>query len=198
MLGSISPFGERARGQRWWLTFAAYGVASAAAGLLLGGVLGLAGSAALPSSRVGSTPRLAILAAVLLAGALVESGTLGRPLPTTHRQVSEEWLHRYRGWVYGAGFGFQLGLGVATIVSTPAVYATFLTALVSGSAGAGAAVGAAFGLLRASSLLLVLPARDTARLYRVDGLLRRWDRPATRTAAAVQLALGAVAAGLAL
>ena len=34
------------------------------------------------------------------------------------RQVNEDWMARYRGWAYGAGFGLQLGLGVVTIVTT--------------------------------------------------------------------------------
>src|SRR4249919_1505358 len=80
-------------------------------------------------------------------GALLERS--GRAIPSWHRQVNEDWLTQYRGWVYGLGFGVQLGLGVVTIVTTAAVYLTWVAAFVSGSAAIGAAVGAAFGLARA-------------------------------------------------
>jgi len=61
-----------------------------------------------------------------------------------HRQVDDGWLPRYRGWVYGAGFGLQLGLGVVTIVTTAAVPAVWLLALLTASPSHGAAVGLAF------------------------------------------------------
>ena len=32
------------------------------------------------------------------------------------------WLGRYRSWVYGLGFGVQLGAGVTTVVVSSAVY----------------------------------------------------------------------------
>ena len=33
-------------------------------------------------------------------------------LPVHHRQVNERWLDQFRPWVYGAGFGWQIGDGV--------------------------------------------------------------------------------------
>ena len=61
---------------------------------------------------------------MLLAAALVvDVSPLRRRLPTTRRQVNEDWMGRYRGWVYGGAFGAQLGSGVATIVTSAAVYA---------------------------------------------------------------------------
>ena len=44
--------------------------------------------------------------------------------------MNEEWLTSYRGWVYGAGFGAQLGTGVVTIVTSPIVYGVVLLAVV--------------------------------------------------------------------
>jgi hypothetical protein len=38
-------------------------------------------------------------------------GPSGSGCPSWQRQVDERWLTTYRGWVYGAGFGFQLGAG---------------------------------------------------------------------------------------
>lgn len=44
MLSSITPLGERGRGNRWWLTVAAYTVGSVLAGALVGTVAGAIGS----------------------------------------------------------------------------------------------------------------------------------------------------------
>ena len=75
-------------------------------------------------------------------GALAFDATpLGRRLPTTRRQVNEDWMARYRGWVYGVAFGAQLSVGVATVVTSAAIYAAALGALLCGTAAAGAAVG---------------------------------------------------------
>ena len=49
--------------------------------------------------------RVAALAGVVAAGLWLDLGILGLRLPTTRRQVNEDWLGRYRGWVVGVGFG---------------------------------------------------------------------------------------------
>ena len=41
--------------------------------------------------------------------------------PFLCRQVNEAWLSKYRPWVYGGGFGWQIGAGVTTYVMTAAV-----------------------------------------------------------------------------
>jgi hypothetical protein len=69
--------------------------------------------------------------------------------------VNEDWLNRYRGWAYGTGFGIQLGMGVATTVTTATVYLTLVGELLVGSAAAGALIGATFGIVRAVPLLAV-------------------------------------------
>jgi Cytochrome C biogenesis protein transmembrane region len=192
MLGSISPFGERTRNQRWWVTVVAYLIGSTASGVAFGAALGLVGSVAL--SWMGTAARLAVLGAAVGIGLALDLGAFGRSLPTVHRQVNEDWLHRYRGWVYGLGFGAQLGLGVATIVTTSAVYATWVAALLSGSAAAGALIGGTFGLFRAAVLLLTVTARSPDRAYRIDGRMQRWAAPARRTAYALQATLLVAAA----
>jgi hypothetical protein len=192
MLGSISPFGERTRNQRWWVTVVAYLIGSTAAGVAFGAALGLVGSPAL--SWMGTAARLAVLGAVVGIGLALDLGAFGRSLPTVHRQVNEDWLHRYRGWVYGLGFGAQLGLGVATIVTTSAVYATWSAALLSGSAAAGALIGGTFGLLRAAVLPLTVTARSPDRAYRIDGRMQHWAAPVRRTAYVLQATLLVAAA----
>ena len=134
MLSSIHPLGERARGNRWWLTVIAYLVASTASGLLAGTVLGVIGrvwSASLVGP--GATTPLLLTAVACLVGVLMDGGGAKAPrLPGVRRQVNEDWLNRYRGWVYGAGFGLQLGLGVVTIVTTAAIYLTGMLAVATG------------------------------------------------------------------
>jgi hypothetical protein len=82
---------------------------------------------------------------------LIDIGLLR--LPTIHRQVNEDWLTQYRGWVYGAGYGFQLGVGIVTIVTTAAVYLTLAGELLVGSVAGGALIGLTFGAMRAAPLL---------------------------------------------
>src|SRR2546423_14617654 len=118
MLASIRPRGERGRARRWGLTVSAYLVGSLAGGALLGGALGALGSPLRAHVRPGGATWAGLVAAGGLAGVLVDAGVGGLRVPTIRRQVDEDWLHRYRGWVYGVGFGFQLGAGLLTIVTS--------------------------------------------------------------------------------
>src|SRR6266542_2787419 len=126
MLGSITPLGERGRGQRWGLTVVAFFVGSTAGAAAVGALLGLAGRAAMGTG--GLRERLIFLTAAIGVGAALDARILGVRLPTVRRQVNEDWLHRYRGWVYGLGFGVQLGVGFSTVVAISAVYGAFAAA----------------------------------------------------------------------
>jgi len=120
---------------------------------------------------------------VALGVALLYDATpLRGRLPTTRRQVNEDWLTRYRGWVYGVAFGAQLGVGVATIVTSAAIYATGAVAFLCGDPAIGAAIGAVFGVVRAMSLLPAHGARDgegLVELHRRLGALELYVRRAT-------------------
>jgi len=190
MLASINPLGERARERRWGVTVAAYLLGSTAAAALFGAVLGSLGHA-LPL-RAGPT---ALLVVMLTALALaVDLGVGGLRLPTVHRQVDKDWLGRYRGWVVGAGFGVQLGLGVVTIVNTAAVYLMLALALLTGSVAAGALVGATFGLVRGLVILVVARVRRPDQLRIALRRVNAWRPLSERVGIAVQ-ALVLVAAG---
>jgi hypothetical protein len=187
MLSSIHPLGERARGNRWWLTVIAYLVASTASGLLAGMVLGLTGRVVGILVGHGATTPLLLTAVACLVGALMDGGGAKAPrLPGVRRQVNEDWLNRYRGWVYGAGFGLQLGLGVVTIVTTAAIYLTGMLAVATGwlapgwsaALAGGAAVGAAFGLARALPLLLRARTNQPDRLRQAHRRLVAHDQTA--------------------
>ncbi len=175
MLASITPLGERSRGFSWGVTASAFAVGAVGAGALAGAAAGALGSLA-PDGTWRDIAALALLALALV----VDASPLRRRLPTTRRQVNEDWLTRYRGWVYGIGFGAQLGTGLATIVTSAAVYAAALGALLCGTVAAGAAVGATFGVIRALSLLPARVATDPAGLVRLHDRLGRAEAPARR------------------
>lgn len=168
MLSSIHPLGERARHNRWGLTVAAHVMGSWAGGVA---AFTLAASAGLllPSGLVW----VAAVAAVVAVAVEVR----GRGVPGPRRQVNEDWLHRYRGWVYGVGFGFQLGTGLMTIVTTSAVYLALALTALSHSVGAGVAVGSVYGVARSLPLLAGRRVRDAAALAALHRRLRDLARP---------------------
>ena len=192
MLASINPLGERARRNRWWLTATAYVAGSVAGGAALGGLAGAAG--ALLSAPWRPPARAVAPVAALLCLAAAGSDLTGRRPPSWRRQVNEDWLAVYRGWVYGGGFGVQLGAGVLTIVTTATVYLTFALALLSASAPAGAAVGAAFGLSRALPLAAMAGVDRPEALRRFHARMQAALPAARRAAAAVAVAAGVVVA----
>lgn len=192
MLGSITPLGERGRGSRWWVTVTAYVLGSTLAGVAVGSGLGSLGASF--ADRTPVTARLAVVALAVIAGLLVDVGSFGLRVPTVRRQVDEGWRAGYRGWVWGFGYGIQLGAGVVTVVTTSTVYVTWLAAALSGSAVAGALIGTTFGFARAIPVLSVAGVRRPDQLLHVDAVLVRWAAPARRATYGV----GAVVACLAL
>ena len=190
MLASITPLGERGRGNRWTITAAVFIAASAGAGAALGAVLGLLGSVLLDHVAIGW--RLGLLGVALAVGVVWE---LGRgTVPGPRRQVNERWLDDYRRWIYAAGFGAQLGTGVVTIVVTSAVYGVWAAALVSAHPAAGAAIGAAAGAMRGATLLAGARSTTPQRLLSLHERLRHIHGPVRRGTLTAQLALVAVAA----
>jgi hypothetical protein len=173
MLASITPLGERSRGSSWNVTVSAFAIGALGAGALGGAALGALGSL-LPGSEHA---RAIVLIAVLAVTAGFDATPLRRRLPSSRRQVNEDWLGRYRGWVYGVGFGAQLGFGVVTVVTSGAVYAAVACAVLCPSAAAGALVGLCFGAVRALSLLPARRARDPESLVALHRRLQELDGP---------------------
>src|SRR4051794_32336867 len=187
MLASITPLGERSRGFTWWHTATAFAVGAIGAGLGIGVLLGALGALLLGEPRPG------IVLAIVALAALADLAGL-RP-PSSRRQVNENWLGRYRGWVYGVGYGGQLGVGVATIVTTAATYAALALAFVCGSPSLGALIGGTYGAVRAASLLQARGVADTSALMALHRRLLALRRPVRRGTLALELlALAAVAA----
>jgi|SRR5579872_4129116 len=190
MLSSITPLGERGRGSIWAVTVAAFALGATAAGAVAGAVAGLLGSLAVPAG-VGAHGRLAALAAALAVAAALD-GLRRSPLGP-RRQVNERWLDEFRGWVYGVGFGAQLGLGLTTVVTSAATYAALLAAILTRDPLAGAAVVGSFGLVRGLSPLAAARVRSPAALFGLHTALARWSAR-SRVMAIAGLALASLAA----
>jgi hypothetical protein len=180
MLTSITPLGERSRGHRYAVTLTAYVLGCLLGAATTGLVLGALGSA-LPA-----LPALVLAGIACLAAALADASGW---LPLGRRQVDEDWLTRYRGWVYGLGFGYQLGLGVVTIVTSAATVAALAVMLLTQSPLTGMLVGLVFGGARALPALLLGRAASHGELRTLAAGLERRAPVAARTTTTA-LALG--------
>jgi hypothetical protein len=188
MLSTVTPLAEQGRGHRYWSTAAWFVVGSTVGGATLG--IGAAMLAAIVAWADLSTN--AALAAGAIAAIVTASSDLrlfGVHLPIHPRQVNELWLNKFRPWVYGAGFGWQIGVGFATYIMTGAVYLTVVLAALTGSPAIGFAIGVTFGLCRGLAILLGATITSTERLMAFH---RRFDslaEPVRRGVIGVQLAV---------
>lgn len=178
MLSSIHPFGERSRNSRWWLTVAAYGAGSISGGAVSGTVFGAIGQLAL--QPIPPAAALFALGGVAALAAAADRGLVPVRPPGPRRQVNERWLMAYRGWVYGLGFGFQLGLGLATIVTTMTVWSAWAAAALTADWRAGLAIGAVFGAVRASVILAGARVETPAALRRLHRRIAAGAEPVQR------------------
>lgn len=189
MLASITPLGERARHAKWPATAAVYVLGTVAGGAALAALAGLAGSVVLGSAALRL--RVALVGVALAVGLAVELARGSVPGP--RRQVNEQWLGRYRSWVYGLGFGVQLGAGVTTVVVTSAAYVVPVAAFASASWETGAAIGAVAGALRGATVLASGWITTPERLMRFHDRVRAWQRPVRAIVLLTQLAFAALA-----
>jgi hypothetical protein len=177
MLASITPLGERGRQSTWAVTVTAFALGASAAGAGAGAALGAVGDAFVP---VGGREA----AVVGLLAAALALDLLAPAVPGPRRQVNERWLDEYRGWVYGLGYGAQLGLGVTTIVSSAALYAALGAAFLAGPAG-GAVIVGCFGAVRGLTPLAASHVRTPGQLMAVHRGLDRWRVPVHRGSTAL-------------
>lgn len=198
MLSTITPMAERGRGHRFSVTATWFVLGAVLGGLTLGSAAALlaAGVAALDLSTTATVGAAAVVAAL---GAMVDAGTFGRKPPFFRRQVDDAWLAKYRAWVYGGGFGWQIGVGLATYIMTAGVVVTALLAMLTGSPLAALGIGAFFGLCRGLAVLLGARITSPAALGAVHQTLDRLEAPVRWGVAGVQaaasVALGLVAWG---
>jgi sulfite exporter TauE/SafE len=132
--------------------------------------------------------------ALLALAAAIELRLVPLGLPSLRRQVNENWLNMYRGWVVGVGFGFQLGLAVVTIITSPAIHAMLAIAFLTHSPAAGLLVGVAFGVARTLPLLTTMRVTSPDRLVRLHTMFLAASRPANGVVAAVLVTSAVVAA----
>ncbi len=193
MLSQITPLAESGRGYkfastaRWFI-----------AGATLGGVtLGcaIAGAAiAFAGASVSTNTALVVTAGLSLACASVDARLFGFGPPFLRRQVNQDWLSNYRSWVYGGGFGWQIGVGVTTYVMTAAVALTFAIGALTGNVLAALAIGAMFGLARGLAVLLTRRVRTPAELIAFHRRFDAWGEPVRQSVIGVQLVVAVVAA----
>lgn len=192
MLSSITPLSEAGRGHRYWATVSWFVAGSLLGGLTLGGVAAL-GAMAVGSLGLSATASGAL---VVLAGVVTLASDLkvgGFHLPANPRQVERIWLDRYRSWVYGLGFGWQLGVGVATYVMSASVYLMVVVAAATGEPLLALSIVTMFGLLRGLAILPAAGVRSPADLGELHRRIER-SRPASRVVAIIgQIAVLTVA-----
>ena len=190
MLASITPLGERGRRSRWSITVTAFLLGATVAGAVEGAVLGLIGSLLLGDS-VGTQARLLVLTGGLVLAALLE--VLLPAVPGPNRQVNERWLDEFRGWVYGLGFGAQLGLGITTVVTSAATYVAMFVAFLAADPAWGALVLGVFGAIRGVTPLLAARVRGPEQLRAFHGRFERLRGAVGPVSVACLLGMSAVA-----
>lgn len=194
MLSTITPIGELGRGNRWGAS-AAWFIAGATLGgatLALGAALLAAGVAALDLSGEALVGIAALLAAVTASSDLALGGFR---LPSHIRQVNERWLEQYRPWVYGGGFGWQIGVGLATYVTTAAVYLMLALAALTASPAAAFGVVTGFGFVRGLAVLLGRNLTSFERMAALHKRLHELLPTAQRAIVAVQAVVLVIAVG---
>jgi hypothetical protein len=205
MLSTVTPIAEHTRGHRFAVT-ASWFVAGAIAG---GATLG-AGTALIATGVAVLDPSdaatLAVAAVVSALAAAHDASVFGVRLPAHTRQVNERWLDRYRGWVYGLGFGWQIGVGLATYITTAGVYLVVALGALSTSAAVALLVGITFGTVRGLAVLLGARITTPDRLFAFHRRFGALDAVSRRVMIGVEcaalivcawVALGAPAAALA-
>jgi hypothetical protein len=193
MLSTITPLGEAGRGNRfrttaiWFILGATLGGATLGVGAaVLAAIVGVLG--------VTTTTALALAAVLAVVSAVADAGLFGIRIPYHRRQVNELWLDDYRSWVYGSGFGFQIGLGFATYIMSSALVLLVALAALTGNPLTAIAVGILFGFARG---LGVLPGARLTTPAKLAGFHQRFDARAAASrqlVIAVQLAVAVVAA----
>ena len=193
MLSQINPIAEAGRGRRYRRTAGWFVAGATTGGLCLGGAC--AGLAALVDrSAISSRQALGAGAAAALAAAVVDARLLGFGPPFIRRQVNENWLSRYRSWVYGSGFGWQIGVGFSTYVMTAAVPLTVVLAVLGAEPAFALAVGTLFGVARGSTVFLSASLRTQDALFAFHRRFAARGEALRRSVIVVQLVAATVAA----
>lgn len=196
MLSQLTPLGERSRGRRFGVTAAWFVAGALVGGAMLGGVTA-ALAAAVATTDLSASGALAIAAVLALVGAALDAHVVGVGPPYFRRQVDEEWLVKYRAWLYGGGFGWQIGTGVTTYIMTTAVFLTIALGALSGSSIAAFAICLVFAGARGLAVLLGSRITTPAALASFHRTFDALGPTVRRAVIGVQVVVAAVAAGVA-
>jgi MFS family permease len=199
MLSTITPVTERAKGNYYRTTASWFVVGAVVGGASLGAVMATLAVGVRSFHLSSGVLGLLALAAALVAG-VSDSGAAGVRVPIHRRQVNERWLDQYRPWVYGAGFGWQIGTGVTTYITTAAVYLMVVLGALTTSPLVALVIGCGFGLCRGLAVFLTMRITNPTALRAFH---RRFTevgpivgRVATATEFVVAAALGVAVVGM--
>lgn len=193
MLSTVTPIAEAGRGHRYRWT-ASWFFLGALLGGATTGIVAAVAALGVGALELSTTATLAFGAVAAVLAAALDGRLLGPPIPHHRRQVNEDWLGRYRAWVYGAGFGWQIGTGVATYIMTAGVYLVVVLAALTGSPLVALALCVAFGGFRGSMVLLGATLTSPERLQSFHRRFEAWREPVRRGVIAVEVLAAAVLA----
>lgn len=196
MLSTITPLGEQGRGYRYSSSVAWFVVGATLGGATLG--LGAA-LLALGVDALALSDQARLVAAVAATAVALASDLAlgGFRLPGHKRQVNETWLMQFRSWVYAGGFGWQIGVGLATYITTAAVYLMLALVALTASPAVAFAIVTGFGVVRGLAVLLGRNLTTPARMLALHRRLEELLPTAQRGVVLVQAVVLAVAAGAA-
>jgi hypothetical protein len=193
MLSQITPMAEAGRQQKFARTAGWFIAGAVLGGAMLGCVI--AGAAlAIAAADVSRSATVAMVVVLAPVAAAIDAQLFGFGPPFLTRQVNDEWLSKYRAWVYGGGFGWQIGAGVTTYVMTAAVPLMIVVGALSGNAWAAVAIGTGFGLARGLAVLLGARLRTPAALIEFHRRFDAWGEPVRQSVIGVQLAVAVIGA----
>lgn len=196
MLSTITPLAETGRGHSYRRTASWFLVGATLGGASLG--LGAAlVAAAVGTFDITAVSALTVVAAVAAIGAIGDMRLFGLRVPGHTRQVNELWFGMYRPWVYAGGFGWQIGVGLATFITTAAVYLMLIAAALTGEPLVALGLCTLFGFVRGLAVFAGARITTTPRLLDFH---RRFDalaEPGRRVVAGFQVAVLSVAFGAA-
>jgi hypothetical protein len=193
LLASITPLGERSRRSRWGVTVSALILGATGGGAALGLAFGTLGSVTIARLDLTALATAVAFAAVVGVGIAVDRGVFAISIPTFKRQVAKEWMTEFRGWVYGLGFGIQLGVGFATIVTSAATYTAFAAAFLAQTPARGAAIGGVYGLIRGAVNLAAWRINSPEQLLRFHHALEQQGAAVARPTVIVEAGAIAIA-----
>ncbi len=163
MLSTITPLAEKAKGHSYRTTAAWFVLGASAGGATLGAAMALL-ALGVHALHLSTVTIGAIAFGAALVAAASDAGVGGMRIPIHRRQVNERWLDHYRPWVYGSGFGWQIGTGLSTYITTAAVYLMVVLAALTTVPLAALAIGTGFGVVRGLAVLMTRHLTDPAAL----------------------------------